>query len=329
MKWHRQLAILGTASLLLGLTGCSGSSANTDPISYTGTALDTVISIKIYDSQDNDLLTKCQKICDDYEARLSRTREGSEIWQINHAEGAYTEVSDDTLKLIQEGLHYSELSDGAFDITIGTVTELWDFKSDDPQVPDASVLAEAVTHVDYHNVEIDGNLVRLSDPESKIDLGAIAKGFIADKLKEYLKSEGVEHALIDLGGNVLAIGDKPDGSSFLIGIQKPFDDRGELIASIELNNQAAVTSGTYQRCFEKDGDFYHHILQPSDGMPCNNGLNSVTILTDSSLTADALSTTTFLLGPDKGMDLINSLDGVEAVFIDTDNNLTYSDNFPK
>ena len=183
MKWHRQLAILGTASLLLGLTGCSGSSANTDPISYTGTALDTVISIKIYDSQDNDLLTKCQKICDDYEARLSRTREGSEIWQINHAEGAYTEVSDDTLKLIQEGLHYSELSDGAFDITIGTVTELWDFKSDDPQVPDASVLAEAVTHVDYHNVEIDGNLVRLSDPESKIDLGAIAKGFIADKLK--------------------------------------------------------------------------------------------------------------------------------------------------
>ena len=96
MKWHRQLAILGTASLLLGLTGCSGSSANTDPISYTGTALDTVISIKIYHSQDNDLLTKCQKICDDYE-----TREGSEIWQINHAEGAYTEVSDDTLKLIQ------------------------------------------------------------------------------------------------------------------------------------------------------------------------------------------------------------------------------------
>lgn len=109
MKWHRQLAILGTASLLLGLTGCSGSSANTDPISYTGTALDTVISIKIYDSQDNNLLTKCQKICDDYEARLSRTREGSEIWQINHAEGAYTEVSDDTLKLIREGLHYSRI----------------------------------------------------------------------------------------------------------------------------------------------------------------------------------------------------------------------------
>ena len=197
MKWHRQLAILGTASLLLGLTGCSGSSANTEPISYTGTALDTVINIKIYDSQDNNLLTRCQKICDDYEARLSRTREGSEIWQINHAEGAYTEVSDDTLKLIREGLHYSELSDGAFDITIGTVTELWDFKSDDPQVPDASVLAEAVTHVDYHNIEIDGNLVRLSDPESKIDLGAIAKGFIADKLKEYLKNLAKELGVSD------------------------------------------------------------------------------------------------------------------------------------
>lgn len=329
MKCHRQLAVLSTASLLLGLTGCSAGSTDTDPISYTGTALDTVINIKIYDSQDNNLLTHCQKICDDYEAKLSRTKEGSEIWQLNHAKGAYTEVSDDTLQLIQEGLHYSELSDGAFDITIGTVTDLWDFKSEDPQVPDASTLTEAVTHVDYHNIYINGNQVRLTDPESKVDLGAIAKGFIADKIKEYLKGEGIEHALIDLGGNVLAVGDKPDGSSFLIGIQKPFDDRGEPIASIELNDQSAVTSGTYQRCFEKNGKFYHHILQPSDGMPCNNGLNSVTILTDSSLTADALSTTTFLLGPEKGMELINSLDGVEAVFIDTDNNLIYSDNFPK
>lgn len=329
MKWRRQLAMLSALSLMAGITGCSKDSSVSDPITYTGTALDTVINIKIYDSQDESLLTQCQKLCDDYEAKLSRTKEGSEIWQINHAEGAYTEVSDDTLTLIQEGLHYSELSDGAFDITIGTVTDLWDFKSEDPQVPDSSALAEAVSHVDYHNVEIDGNLVRLADPQAKIDLGAIAKGYIADRLKDYLKGEGVEHALIDLGGNVLAIGDKPDGSDFLIGIQKPFDDRGEPIASVKLHDQAAVTSGTYQRCFEKDGTFYHHILKPSDGMPCDNGLNSVTILTDSSLTADALSTTTFLLGEEKGMELINQLDGVEAVFIDTDNNLTYSDHFPK
>lgn len=330
MKFHKITALFCASILAASASGCADSStAQSDPLSYTGTALDTVINVKLYDSDDDTLLRECQKICEEYESRLSRTLEGSEIWQINHAEGAFTEVSDDTLSLIQEGLYYSELSDGAFDITIGTVTDLWDFKSEDPQVPSSDDLQEAVSHVDYRNVEIDGNQVRLTDPSAKIDLGAIAKGYIADRLKEFLKGNGVEHALIDLGGNVLAIGDKPDGSDFLIGIQKPFDDRGEPVASVHLNDQSVVTSGTYQRCFQVGDQFYHHILQSSDGMPCNNGLNSVTILTDSSLTADAFSTTCFLLGPKKGMNLINQTDGVEAVFIDSQNHIYYSDHFPK
>lgn len=330
MKFHRMTALFCASILVVGATGCADSStAQSDPLSYTGTALDTVINVKLYDSDDDTLLRECQNICEAYESRLSRTLEGSEIWQINHAEGAFTEISDDTLSLIQEGLYYSELSGGAFDITIGTVTDLWDFKSEDPVVPSSDELQEAVSHVDYRNIEIDGNRIRLTDPSAKIDLGAIAKGYIADRLKEFLKSNGVEHALIDLGGNVLAIGDKPDGSDFLIGIQKPFDDRGEPIASVHLNDQSVVTSGTYQRCFQVEDRFYHHILQSSDGMPCNNGLNSVTILTDSSLTADAFSTTCFLLGSEKGMDLINQTDGVEAVFIDTQNRIYYSDHFPK
>lgn len=330
MKFHRITALFCASILAIGASGCADSStAQSDPLSYTGTALDTVINIKLYDSNDDTLLRECQNICEAYESRLSRTVEGSEIWQINHAEGAFTEISDDTLSLILEGLYYSELSGGAFDITIGTVTDLWDFKSEDPVVPSSDELQEAISHVDYRNVEIDGNCVRLADPSAKIDLGAIAKGYIADQLKEFLRSNGVEHALIDLGGNVLAIGNKPDGSDFLIGIQKPFDDRGEPIASVHLNDQSVVTSGTYQRCFQVGDQFYHHILQSSDGMPCNNGLNSVTILTDSSLTADAFSTTCFLLGPEKGMDLINQTDGVEAVFIDSQNRIYYSDHFPK
>ena len=160
-----------------------------------------------------------------------------------------------------------------------------------------------------------------------LDLGAIAKGYIADKLKEYLVENGVEHALINLGGNILIIGDKPDGSKYNIGIQKPFDQTGQPITSVKVSDTSLVTTGIYERCFEKDDTLYHHILDPATGYPCQNNLYSVTIVTKSSVMADALSTTCFLLGLKDGMELINSLEGVEALFITDDYELHYSDNF--
>lgn len=314
-------------SAVLFTTGCSGLARK--PLSYTGVALDTVISIQIYDSHDEDLIKKCQSMCEEYEAKFSRTIETSEVAQINAAAGAPVEVSDDTVKLIKKGIYYGNMSDGAFDITIGSVSSLWDFKAEDPAPPAAEAIAEAVKHVNFRKIIIDGNTVKLLDPSAKLDLGAIAKGYIADRIKEYLRDEGVRHALINLGGNVLAIGGRQDGSPFQIGVQKPFDESGEYITAVALNNKSVVTSGTYQRCFEKDDILYHHILYPTSGNPCNNGLNSVTIITDSSLTADALSTTCFLLGPEEGMRLVNQLDNVDAIFINTDNEITYSRNFDK
>lgn len=326
MKINKIIGLL-TAAAVLCTTGCSSLSGK--PLSYTGTALDTVISIQIYDSKDESLIEHCQTMCKEYEAKFSRTIETSEVSQINAAGGAPVEVSKDTITLIKKGIYYGKMSDGAFDITIGTVSSLWDFKSENPTPPSDDAVAEALTHVNYRKIQINGNTVTLLDPAAKLDLGAIAKGYIADRIKDYLKEEGVRHALINLGGNVLAIGNKLDGSDFNIGIQKPFDADGEPITSVRLNNQSVVTSGTYQRCFEKDGTLYHHILSTSTGKPCNNGLNSVTIITDSSLTADALSTTCFLLGSEKGMKLVNQLDNVDAVFIDTNNEITYSRNFDK
>lgn len=313
--------------VILCMTGCSEFSRK--PLNYTGTALDTVINIQIFDSHDEELTKHCQKMCEEYEAKFSRTIETSEIAQINAASGAPVEVSDDTVTLIKKGIYYCDMSDGAFDITIGSVTSLWDFKANEPVPPAPEVLAEAATHVNYRKISIDGNTVRLLDPAAKLDLGAIAKGYIADRIKEYLRSKGVRHALINLGGNVLAIGGKQSGSPFNIGVQKPFDEGGEPITSVRIKNKSIVTSGTYQRYFEKDGALYHHILNSSSGNPCNNGLNSVTIITDSSLTADALSTTCFLLGPEAGMKLINQLDNVDAIFIDTNNELTFSRNYDK
>lgn len=326
MKNIKKICIL---LFLVCLSVCGCKAFQNKPLSYTGTALDTVISIQVYDSSDEELLEQCAAICEEYESKLSRTIETSEISMINSAGGAPVEVSAETIKVIEKGIYYGDLSNGAFDITIGTLSELWDFKSEDPVPPSDAAIAEALNHVNYKNISISGNTVRILDPSAKLDLGAIAKGYIADRIKEYLEDNGVEHALINLGGNVLAIGSKADGSAFNIGIQMPFDTDGEPITSVKIADQSIVTSGNYQRYFEYQDTLYHHIINPETGKPCNNGLNSVTIITDSSLTADALSTTCFVLGPDKGMKLVNQLDNVDAIFIDDHNNITYSRNFQK
>ena len=324
MKYKRLTALL-SASILL-LSGCSGLPRERSQ-TYTDTLFDTVISVQIFDSVDEDVLEGCEKLCKKYDSMFSNKIEDSEISRINSAGGNPVEVSKETIKLIKKGIYYSEMSDGAFDITIAPVSSLWDFKAETPSVPSPEAIAEAVSHVNYENIIIRDNTVKLTDPHAGIDLGAIAKGYIADRIKDYLEEEGVRHAMINLGGNVLAMGSKLDGSDYNIGIQEPFDETGEPITSVKISDKSVVTSGIYQRYFKADGKIYHHILDPNTGYPCENNLYSVTILTDSSLTADALSTTCFLLGYDRGMKLINQLDNVDAVFITNDNQIHYSKNF--
>ncbi|MGF0034204.1 FAD:protein FMN transferase [Bariatricus sp. SGI.154] len=324
MRLKRITALLTSAVLLL--SGCSGLPKERNQ-TYTDTLFDTVIKIDIYDAIDDDVLKGCEKLCKKYDAMFSNKVEDSEISQINHAGGNPVEVSKETITLIKKGIYYSELSKGVFDITIAPVSDLWDFKSEEAAVPAPDAVTSAVSHVNYNNIIIKDNTVRLTDPNAGIDVGAIAKGYIADRLKDYLESQGVEHAMINLGGNVLAMGNKLDGSDYNIGIQKPFDETGSPITSVKISNKSVVTSGIYQRYFEADGKIYHHILNPNTGYPCENNLNSVTIITNSSLTADALSTTCFLLGYDEGMKLINQLDNVDAIFITNDNKLHYSRNF--
>lgn len=316
----KKLSAVLTASALL-LTGCSGakSSTQTDQdLTYTDMLFDTVIKIQILDPADESILDALKKLCEKYDTMFSTTNTDSELYKLNHANGQPFTVSSETANLIQEGIHYSELSGGAFDLTIEPVSALWDFKADKPTVPSSDAIAQAVSHVDYTKVDIQDNTVTLEDPEAGIDLGAIAKGYIADQVKTYLKKQGIKHAIINLGGNVDVIGTKPDGSKYNIGIQKPFDESGEAITSVQLKDQTVVTSGIYERYFKKNGKLYHHILDPRTGYPCENNLYSVSIITDSSTKADALSTTCFLLGYEKGMELIQSMDGVEAIFITDD-----------
>lgn len=307
------IAIL-VSSLLF--TGCH--LVTKEPISKTGIYFDTVISIDIYDSNNTSLLEQCFEYCKEFEETVSRTIETSEIYQINHANGNPVEVSDVTLELLQKGVEYGDLTDGKFDITIAPLSELWDFKNNTGTVPSEQDVKEALSHVNYKNIVVDGNRIFLSDPKAAIDLGGIAKGYMADRLKEYLIKEGIESALINLGGNILAIGSKPDGTPFNLGIQKPFEKHGVTITSVKTVDSSVVSSGVYERYFKTDDALYHHILNSKTGFPYNNGLLGVTILSEKSVDGDALSTSCFALGLEDGMKLIQSLDGVDAIFVTDD-----------
>lgn len=302
-----------------------------EPISMTGFKLNTVVKVTIYDSKDETLLSEVMALCDEYEKIFSRTRPDSELYKLNEGtlpqEDGYYILSEECAALIEKGLYYSKLSGGAFDITIEPVSSLWDFTSSEKKVPNEQDISEKVKLVGYENVELKGNKIRFKKEGMGIELGAIAKGYIADKMKKFLLSKGVESAIIDLGGNVLCIGERTDGEPFRVGIQKPFAERNETLGTTEVRDRSIVSSGIYERYFEKNGQFYHHILNPQEGYPIDNGLVSVTIISDRSVDGDVLSTTCFSLGLEKGMELISGMQDVHAVFITEDGEPHFSEGF--
>jgi thiamine biosynthesis lipoprotein len=316
--------------LVICLTACSFSSAlqaekDTQKVSKSTFLLDTLVTVTLYGTEDEALIDGCFDLCREYEEIFSRTDENSELYKLNHT-GEMT-VSQPLQELLETALYYCRLSDGAFDITLGAISEMYGFSSDSPRVPSQQELDAALAHVGYENITLDGSAVTLGDRQAVIDLGAIAKGYIADRLAEYLLANGQESAIISLGGNILCVGGKPDGSDFTVGLQYPFQDMTKTIAAVKVSGMSVVTSGIYERSFEQDGVLYHHILDPKTGLPCQNNLLAVSILSESSVDGDALSTVCFLLGLDRGLELINSIDGIYAVFVTDDYALHYSDGF--
>ena len=304
------------------------ASEPSEPLTATSFKLNTVVTITLYDSRDQAVLDGAMGLCDEYERIFSRTLPESELYRLNagtlpQEDGAYI-LSDPLADLVGQGLSYSELSGGAFDITIGPVSSLWDFTSGTALLPDEEELSQALALVDYRQVSLEGNLLRFGMEGMQLDLGAIAKGYIADRMKDYLIEEGVGSAIIDLGGNILCLGTRPDGALFRIGIQRPFAERSETAAIAQIDGKSVVSSGIYERFFEKEGKLYHHLLNPRTGYPYENGLTSVTILSDFSVDGDGLSTSCFALGLEEGMKLAESLPGVYAAFITEDGKLHFS-----
>lgn len=303
----KKIISLNLSLALLLLCGCTGIQENKD----TRFLFDTVVTLTANCS--TEVLDGAFAVCENYEKMLSRTVENSDIYTLNNSDN-FTEVDEHTKKIIEKSIYYGNLSNGKFDITIYPVSSLWDFNNQ--IVPSRDEIAEALKNVDYQSIEIDGNKINLNGKQ--IDLGGIAKGYIADRLLEYFKRNEVYQGIIDLGGNLVVFGDR----DYNVGIKQPFSDT--LAASLKVRNKTIVTSGTYERYIKKGDAVYHHILDVKTGYACESDLTSATIIGDSSFDADALSTICILLGLKDAKNLIENTPDTEAVFIDTDGKLHYT-----
>lgn len=271
---------------------------------------------------------QCESIVKQIEQK--KTKENTVKYSIRQDGSITFEISALLERIVKKGLEYSKKSDGRFDIAIEPVSSLWDFTVKKPTVPDEQKIEKALAYVDYQKIALDDQKLTFQMPGMGIDLGGIAKGFIADELKAYLEKKGVKSAVIDLGGNVLCIGKKDPKTPFHIGIQQPFADRNETIAAVSVDGLSIVSSGVYERYFKtEDGTLYHHILNPKTGYSYDNDLMAVTILSKKSVDGDGLSTSCFAMGKKEGLAFINNIDDVEAVFITKDEKMHYSRGFSK
>lgn len=332
MNRKKLISIFLGALLIISLIYSISINRNEESISNTYYNLGTINEVTLYDvnkKTGEKILEECGSILMDIDNKMSNTIKSSDVSKINKNAGkAYTKVSKDTYYVIKKSIEFSNISNDTFDISVGPLIDLWSIGTDNAKVPNKEEIENVLPLVDYSKILLnDENLsVKLSEKNMKIDLGGIAKGYAADKIYDYLKSENIKSAIINLGGNILTLGSKNNDQPFSIGIQDPTMPRGNSIGNIKVSNKSVVTSGIYERYIEKDNKIYHHMLNPHTGYPFENNLNSVTIVSDESIICDALSTTTFGLGLDSGMKLIESLDNVDAIFITKDKKIYLSSN---
>ena len=313
----RIFSLFLTGALLIATTGCHKPEQT---YSATQLLLDTAVQITLQSGGSEAILNECFARCRKYEALFSTTLEGSDIARINAAGGQPVTVDDETAALLRLACEYSAQSNGVFDLTVYPAKRLWDFKAETPHLPDAAALAAAVKNIDYTHISVNGNTVTASGG-AQVDLGGIAKGYIADRLREYLEEQKVGCAIINLGGNVCCVGEKAEG--FRIGVKRPYT-ADDVLEIIRIDSGAVVTSGCYERYFTLDGKEYHHILDTSTGYPVENDLAGVTILCENAAMADYLSTTVYALGYEQGLAFLKDKPA-EAVFVFRDDSVRLSD----
>ncbi|AIQ11815.1 FAD:protein FMN transferase [Paenibacillus durus] len=288
---------------------------------------DTVVTIKIYgDTVSQKNMDDIQQMLERMDMEFSWTKEGGEIYNVNLAAGKNAvAVSDETLDAVKQSIKYAQEMDGLFDPTIGPLVDLWNIGNGGEKVPPQAEIDKAKRLTNYKDIIIDeqAKTVKLAKKGMVLDLGGIGKGYAADRIADYLKSQGLDSAMINLGGSsIIGLGTKPGGLQWNIGLQDPDKSRGTQLGTIKISDEVIDASGVYERFFMQDGVRYHHILDPRTGYPSQNGLKSLTIMSPNATDADALSTGVFLMGYEEGLKYLESLpEKVEAFFITDDNKI--------
>ncbi|PKM95545.1 MAG: thiamine biosynthesis protein ApbE [Firmicutes bacterium HGW-Firmicutes-1] len=308
--------------ILILLTSCNNNSYQ--KYSKDGFVLGTIVSITIYSKEIVDA-AEFKVLFDqllEIEKKMTINKQvNSEVEQINKLAGKEAVVvSDETFYVIQKGVEYTKLTNNRFDITVGALVKLWNIGFENERVPTQNNIEESLALIGIDDVILNEkeHSVKLKRDGMMIDLGGIAKGYAADVMSKLMGEMGYQHAIINLGGNILCHGSKPEGEAFKIGIRDPYKTSEDYVGIVEKVNTAVVTSGIYERNFTENEIMYHHILDTSSGYPVNNELASVTIITQNSTYADALSTGVFSMGIEEGLEFTQQLDDVEAIFISTD-----------
>ncbi len=320
--------------LIYTLSGCS----NTDrlnreqPFERNDFIMGTIVSQRIYGKNAEKAAVKVVERLKEIEESMTVNAPGGEINKLNENSGKSKVIlSSDSYHVLKTGVKYSVLTDGAFDVTIGPLVKLWGIYSEHPRIPAQAEIERVKELVDYRDIIFNeaNRGVMLKKAGQMADLGGIAKGFGGDEAIRIYRDWGIKSAYVNLGGNIVALGNKPDGSKWRVGIQDPRGLQGAYIAIIPVADKTVVTSGDYERYFEEGGVRYHHILDPRSGYPARTKLISSTIIADKSIDADALSTSVFVMGLDKGMEFVEGIKGVEALFVDENRKIYVTDGLRK
>lgn len=307
------------------LTGCDNKAkteAVAEPYEKEIFALDTFINLRIYGENAESAAELANTKIIDFEKKLSVTDPESEVSRINSS-GGVSSIDADMLNIIRTAQAVSVLTDGALDISVYPVVKLWGFTEDNKKVPEQAAIDEALQKVDYTKIIIDEDSQTVKiNPNMQIDLGAVAKGYISEQIKNRMKEQGIESAVLSFGGNIQTIGTK-NGALWKIGVKYPFTEESFAILSEE--ETAVVTSATDQRYFEEDGKMYHHIIDPKSGYPVDNEAYSVTVVCESGAKADALSTALFVMGADRAKELYRITDDFDFIILDKNDNVYVSE----
>jgi thiamine biosynthesis lipoprotein len=325
----KKLLLLNVIMILtLSLTACSNDNSQTY-ITDSQFKFNTIMTITLYGYTDKAIFEDIWSELDRMEQLYSANLETSDVSKFNQNPSLEPiVVSPDIVTMVSQGAQYSNATSGKFDLTIEPVVKLWGISTESPRVPAQSEIDHALQYVDYQKIIANpaNSTLQKLDPNSHLDLGAIAKGYAADQLVQFLNEKGITRAVLNLGGNIYVMGSKSSSTPWSVGIQDPFKATGELMGILKTSNKSVVTSGSYERHFEKDGKTYHHILNTETGYPVENELIGVTIVSDRSVEGDILSTAAFSLGLKEGMQFIDSRDHIAAIFITKDKQVYFSGN---